>query len=107
MEYWKFLLYKCKSVLRRVRVYKKTARGLCRIRAAGISHRRGSWLACRREMLLKRQKFWPRSVAGEASEILAQCQRFAIHFNAYLLDGIRAGFAGAHAQRLFQLAYPH
>src|SRR5882757_5703884 len=35
----------------------KNGTGPLRTRAAGISHRRGSWLACRREMLLKRQKF--------------------------------------------------
>src|SRR3984957_5083476 len=97
MEYWKFLLYKCKSVLRRVRVYKKTARALARTRAAGISHRRGSWLACRREMLLKLQKFWPRSIAAEASEILVKFYNSAVHNHEWLLDGIRAGFTRSNA----------
>src|SRR5271154_5931216 len=61
MENWVLLMYKPASVLRRARVYKKR-RGPClEARAAGISHRRGSWLACRREMLLKRWKLRPRS----------------------------------------------
>src|SRR5271155_1739101 len=97
MEYWNFLLYKRMGVLRRAREYKKRHGPFVRTRAAGISHRRGSWLACRREMLLKRQKCWPRSIAAEASEILVKFYKSAVRIHEWLLDGVRAGFTGSNA----------
>src|SRR5260370_2018691 len=56
----------------------KNGTGLLKIRAAGISHRRGSWLACRREMLLKRQKFGL-ARASEALQFLANDHVFGVH----------------------------
>src|SRR6266851_3057266 len=40
----------------------KNGVGLLRDHAAGISHQRGSWLACRREILLNLIRFEPLSV---------------------------------------------
>jgi hypothetical protein len=56
MEYSNLLRYKRRGVSRRARGTKNGAGPVKRTRAAGISHRRGSWLACRREMLLNRPK---------------------------------------------------
>jgi len=63
-------MYKALSVLRRSREYKKRRESSQGTHAAGISHRRGSWLACRREMLLNRQNFVPRSNMDAASDVL-------------------------------------
>jgi hypothetical protein len=76
MEYWYFLMYKALSVLRRSREYKKRRELSFGAHAAGISHRRGSWLACRREMLLNRQNFVPRSSTDGASDVLVLHIRF-------------------------------
>ena len=67
MENWILLQYKRRERLASGGAWYKKRRGpLLQTRAAGISHRRGSWLACRREMLLNRQKLRPRSKAGGA-----------------------------------------
>jgi len=69
-------MYKALSVLRRSREYKKRRGPFFGAHAAGISHRRGSWLACRREMLLNRQKFVPRANTDGASDFLVLHIRF-------------------------------
>ena len=60
-------------------------------------------------MLLNRQKFWPRSITGEASEILARILSVQAVYIARTseLNGIRAGFPGSHAQGLFELKDPN
>jgi hypothetical protein len=103
-------MYKALSVLRRSREYKKRRESFRGTHAAGISHRRGSWLACRREMLLNRQKFLPRSNAGEASDVLV-VQTFLfenIHDHAYTpyLNCVRACLACSDAQRLLEFEDP-
>src|SRR6266851_1974563 len=77
MEYRNFLLYK-PTVSCAGRANIKNGTGLLWTRAAGISHRRGSWLACRREMLLKRQKFGL-ARASEALQFLANYHVFGVH----------------------------
>ena len=58
MEYWYFLMYKrVASCAGRANI-KNGAIPFQEPRRR-ISHRRGSWLACRREMLLKRQRIEP------------------------------------------------
>src|ERR1035438_3737424 len=50
-------------------------------------------------MLLNRQKFWPRSRGAKP------VKSSSVH--EWLLDGVRAGFTRANAQRLLQLEHPH
>jgi hypothetical protein len=69
-------MYKALSVLRRSREYKKRRGPFLGAHAVGISHRRGSWLACRREMLLNRQNFVPRAHMDGASDVLVLQIRF-------------------------------
>jgi hypothetical protein len=70
MEYWDFLMYKRTASCAGRANIKKRHGPFFRDRAAGISHRRGSWLACRREMLLNHQMFSPLLLCGGASEVL-------------------------------------
>jgi hypothetical protein len=79
MENYSFLLYKrIASCAGRANI-KNGAGPFEGTRAAGISHRRGSWLACRREMLLNRQKVWPHAMGLEASAVLGMTSRCAEH----------------------------
>lgn len=71
------MLYTASNILRRARAIIKNGAGFFKAHAAGISRRRGSWLACRREMLQT--------------------------FNSY---GIDSGFTGADANRLAEFEHP-
>src|ERR1700723_1656233 len=84
-------MYNRPSVSRRARVYKKRRGPFARgTRAAGISPRRGGWLACQREMLLNRYSLAVTRSRGRPGS-----------------NGVRSGFTGPHPQRLFQFEYPH